>query len=1376
MNLRIAPGTLGIRLLRPLAKAVRVLLTAVLVAWGLAVLGWGALHVWIVPRIDQWRPDLAQWATSALGVPVEIGALHADSGSPDHPLSPVLVLTLQEVRLLDARGQPALSLPQVRLALSAGSLLRGGFDQLVIEAPVLDVRRTPAGRLEVAGLDMEGPMRGRPPADGEGALDWLLRQPEFVIRQGRVRWLDERRAAPALELGEVNFINRNGRRLHQFRLDATPPPAWGGRFSLRARLREPLLPRAGEADLAPWQRWQGTAYADFGAVDLAQLRQHLDLGAWGLELDAGRGALRAWVDLEDGRPAGLTADLALDALQTRLAPDLPTLALQAVHGRLEARWDEARLDLGSPDLRWQTEDGHVWPGGAWRYRHAPADAGGHDTELQAERLDLGQLSALARRLPLPEVAHGWLQRLDPKGVVQDLHARWTLAPEQGLRSYQARGAVRDLVLRGEPSGLRSRHGSHPLPGRPGIEGATLRFEIDQDGGQAQLRVQRGVLELPGVFEDPRLALDRLEAGLRWRVQGEQLEVWTEGFRLANRDTEGTARARWRSGDPATSPSGSRFPGVLDLSATLTRADATRVHRYLPLTVGPEARRYVREAVRGGNVSRVDFRMRGEVYDMPFETPEVPGDFRISARLQGVDFDYVPPHLQHEGEPRWPMLRALQGELVLDRLSLKVQQIESGLDRAPGVRLTGGQIAIDDLAHTPLLRLQAQARGPAAELLAYLQHSPLDGMTGHALARAQASGQAGVDLRLTLPLMAAQRTTVAGTVQLAGNDLRLSPQAPLLAQASGSVSFDERGFRVSGARARLYGGEVRFEGGMVPDAQGVARVRFRGEGTASAEGLREAGWGSVSRLFAHARGQAAYRAELGFVGGEPELEVQSSLQGMGFNLPAPLRKAETETRALHYRSRVLAQDRDGRASHDAWELTLGDGGAPTARLAFERELRPDGPQPLRGSVALGDLAQGPTLPARGVVAQVRWPELDLDAWRALLPELAGAGASGDHLPQQLGLNVARLRLDGRDFHAVVLGLSQQGNTWRANVDADELSGYLEWRDAGSGLPGSLTARLARLTLPPSAAGEVERVLHQPNSVPALDLAVDHFVLGARALGRVEVQAVNRGSGAAREWRLQRLQLTVPEARLRASGNWVAAGSGGPRRTALAVELDIDDAGALLGRFGRAGVVRGGKGRLEGHLGWLGSPLALDVASLSGQLRGEVERGQFLKVEPGAAKLLGVLSLQALPRRLALDFRDVFTEGFTFDFIRGDATLDQGVMATNNLQMKGVNAAVLMEGEADIGRETQDLRVVVVPEINAGTASLIATAVNPAVGIGTFVAQFLLRQPLQQAATQHFHITGGWEDPQVVRLARQEAAVSDPLPAASAAPPTERATPP
>jgi len=320
-----------------------------------------------------------------------------------------------------------------------------------------------------------------------------------------------------------------------------------------------------------------------------------------------------------------------------------------------------------------------------------------------------------------------------------------------------------------------------------------------------------------------------------------------------------------------------------------------------------------------------------------------------------------------------------------------------------------------------------------------------------------------------------------------------------------------------------------------------------------------------------------------------------------------------------------------------------------------------------------------------------------------------------------------------------------------------------------------ARLARLTLAPGVEQEVEALLDaQPTSIPALDIVVDDFELRGKPLGRLEVQAINSprqaapGEASVREWRLNKLNLDMPEARLAGTGKWLALAPGSQdaatpsvkkgaalRRTELNFNLDIADSGALLNRLGMPGVVRGGRGKLEGQVAWLGSPLSLDYPTMNGAFTVNVERGQFLKAEPGIAKLLGVLSLQALPRRLALDFRDVFSEGFSFDFLRGDVRIDKGMALTNNLQMKGVNAAVLMEGSTDIARETQDLKVVVVPEVSAGTASLlVATAINPAIGLGTFLAELFFRRPMIESATQEFHIDGSWADPQITKVSRSK----------------------
>jgi uncharacterized protein YhdP len=225
--------------------------------------------------------------------------------------------------------------------------------------------------------------------------------------------------------------------------------------------------------------------------------------------------------------------------------------------------------------------------------------------------------------------------------------------------------------------------------------------------------------------------------------------------------------------------------------------------------------------------------------------------------------------------------------------------------------------------------------------------------------------------------------------------------------------------------------------------------------------------------------------------------------------------------------------------------------------------------------------------------------------------------------------------------------------------------------------------------------------------------------------------------------------VPEATFSANGNWT---SDGPRlqRTKLNWQLDVRNSGELLTRLGTPEAIRNGHGRLEGQVSWQGSPITLDYPSMAGKLNLNIEKGQFLKTDPGAARLLGVLNLQALPRRLTLDFSDVFSEGFSFDFVRGDVRIEQGVAYTNNLQMKGVVAGALLEGRADLARETQDLKVVVVPEINAGTASLYMATINPVIGLTSYLAQLLLSRPLVRAATNEFRIDGTWANPRVTKV--------------------------
>jgi uncharacterized protein YhdP len=597
--------------------------------------------------------------------------------------------------------------------------------------------------------------------------------------------------------------------------------------------------------------------------------------------------------------------------------------------------------------------------------------------------------------------------------------------------------------------------------------------------------------------------------------------------------------------------------------------------------------------------------------------------------------------------------------------------------------------------------------------------------------------------------------------------------PVFEKAQGAIQFTEAGFSLVGVNAQFLGGPIKLEGGtrkLAPRST-EANPLFRIQGQVTANGLRQAKEiPALSMLAQHANGASNYTASLGFKGGQSELSIQSQLQGLAFNLPAPLHKKADEQVAFKFENLVqsVSTSNPSKALRDQLQLTWGR----TMSASYLRDVSGADPRVIQGRWQVGEnfAAPGVALAETGVTASFNLPSFSVDDWVQVMspPKSSSAwrpppssdlsAATQSYLPTRMTLKANEVTVQGRQLHSVLVSGSREGAVWRSNLDAKEFSGYLEYRQPHNQNAGRIYARLARLSLPPSADQTVESLLEDsPLSIPALDIVVEDLELRGKKLGRVEIEAVNTEASlprntAGREWRLNKLNITLPEASFKASGKWVTSKDGTQQAsTEMNFRLDISNAGDLLTRLGTKDALRGGAGKLEGQVNWQGSPMTLHYPSLGGRFNVNIGRGQFLQAEPGVAKLLGVLSLQALPRRLLFDFRDVFSAGFAFDTVRGDVLIQQGIASTRNLQMKGVNAVVQMDGSSDIEHETQNLRVLILPEVDAGTASLLAgIALNPAIGLSTFLAQLILKQPLSRVNTQEFLIDGTWSEPKVTKV--------------------------
>ena len=240
--------------------------TAAIIYFAFCALFLGLRYV-VLPNIDHYKSSVAGVASQMLNRPVEIAGISARW----YGLMPNL--QLEGVLIRDEHGEQALLLPRVNATISWSSVLGGiQLRSLEITQPDLEIERGADGRLSVAGMLID---TSQP--DDSRVLDWLLDQPEIVVRSGKLRWLDQQRGAPELTLSDISFVLRNGWRSHQAALRATPPAALGAPVDLRVEFSHPPFSR-NRADVS---EWSGKFYSDLREAHFDAWRPYLDL-PWNL--------------------------------------------------------------------------------------------------------------------------------------------------------------------------------------------------------------------------------------------------------------------------------------------------------------------------------------------------------------------------------------------------------------------------------------------------------------------------------------------------------------------------------------------------------------------------------------------------------------------------------------------------------------------------------------------------------------------------------------------------------------------------------------------------------------------------------------------------------------------------------------------------------------------------------------------------------------------------------------------------------------------------------------------------------------------------------------------------------------------------------------
>ena len=1283
-----------------------------LFVWCVLAVGVLVLRHLVLPALGEFRTPIAELLGQRLGVAVAIERVEG-GWAGWRPR-----LRLAGVSLADAQGRPALTLPEVdaTLAWSSLAMLEPHFHRLEIRAPDLLVRRDAAGALHVAGIALaEGGEQG------DGGLGWLLAQRQILIHGARLAWADEVRGAPLLELEEVEF--RLDRRAHpaRFALEARLPAALGEPVRLRGELRriDPLRP----------ERFAGRLYVELGHTTLGDWRPWVDL-PFGLE---GEGTLHAWLDADGRGGHALTADLALDGARARLGEDLPVLALARLDGRVELARNEGELRLAGRALALATaqgveleptgfelvleraaEDGKgergsgkgqaARDGGDERGPGAVVDGG----RLVIDRLELATLAALAAHLPLEPELRTRLAALAPRGRVENLRLAWTGEPSAPER----------WALAAHFAGL----GVAARDGLPGLAGLSGNVDGDQQGGRFRIDSEDLWLDLPEVFDPGPLAFSRLQARGGWQRQEERLAIVLDEAAFENADAAGTATGRYW---PAATGA-----GEVDLQARLTRAEATAVWRYLPRVVNDDTRSWLRSGIRAARVPEARLELKGALDDFPFRDGR--GRFLVSVQVADATLDYA---------PGWPGIEGIDGEVRFEGPGLRILAPRG---RIFGVDLVDVVADVPDLDQRPseIMTITGRARGPTAEFLRFVSASPvsrrIDGFTEGMVAE----GRGELELELVMPLRTTIDSRVQGEYRFADNRIVLLGSLPPLEAVRGRLRFTADTLSIPEAQARLFGNPLRLSAQTGEDGT----VRFRAAGRADAAALAAA-WDLP--LLDELAGTAEWSADIRVGRRGTRVEIASDLAGFACSLPPPFGKSAGED----WPAKLVIEHPAGGSDS---RIALGIGDRVRAEL-----VRVEG-EGLRGGVALGRAsADSPPVSESGVRVAAVLDRLDFDAWRAVLERVApasdpgaeGAGADpggGIAAVAEFALSTDELGVFGQTFKAVDLRARADPGGWKAHLESDRAEGEFDWREAGK---GTLSARFRHLRLVRDASavpppGEVEPAIDEaaedpPQRLPALDVVAERFQINELDLGRLEVLARNRGS----LWQLDRFALENADGRLAGRGQWRA---GIRQRTELDFSLETAAMGALIHRLGYPDVVRGGAASLAGQLAWRGAPTRIDYPSLSGRLRLETGAGQFNKLEPGVGRLLGILSLQSLPRRITLDFRDVFSEGFAFDRISGSIDLARGVLRSEDLEIRGPAARIAMSGSADVVSETQDLRVLVQPTLSESVAiGAAASLLNPVAGVVTYLAQKMLSDPIEKLFAFEYAVTGAWSDPQVAK---------------------------
>ena len=1242
---------------------------------GLAILSAliiGAFRV-AADQLPEYRTPIEEWASGVLGLPVEIGGMDARLGF-DGP-----EILLRDAAILSAdRDSVLLRADTASLSLDVSELLfswRVTGDRFTIDGAELDIRRDSSGELFILGV----PVSSIKPR-GQAVLA------DIRLRGGRVVFNDEMEGGGRWVFRDADVDLSGSDEALRVDLSLVPP----GELARRVSGWTVATVNA----VGVYSDWRISLW--FEELDFSAL--HRLAGQQDLPNLAGEADLRLWLDLQGTTVVRVSAETVIEGLAMADSMTAPEGAgYQLIDGRFD--WDrlESGWRLQATDLTVRRA-GRDWRNPLIEVRSGVDEAGTRSWALAAERIRLQDLMPLVPLLP-DEALRDALFSLNPRGDLEQIE----MAVETTADETPQRRMEMDVLL--------DQVSIDPWEKIPGVTGLIGRLRSDPRGGRIELDMGDASLDFPRLFRAP-LNLTRLNGLVVWSEGSDGITIIGDEFDAASADLDLQLGFRLRL------PVGDE-PGVIDLDARMREVDLANASPYLPAGImSPRVLGWMDRALISGTARDVEAVIRGPLKGFPYRNDE--GLFRVTFDVDDMTLDYA---------NGWTRGESIQAEMKFENEGLSAT-IQSG--QMAGLTLDEVQVSLPDLP-AGQLSVRGPARGEFRDLQRYLLDSPVAARLGEGFAKLrieQGLAEARVDMLLPLRDLPANRVNADIDISDAVLGYGYIPHS--LESVNGRLRMQGREFSGQGLTATLFGEPVTID--VVPRDDGSTRALASGRVTA--ERLLDPVGVPLAQ---HLEGMSDWQAYVHFPSPDPGdafyIHLDSELEGMAVNLPAPLAKTAAERVSLGINFHFPEPDTT------VWDMTLADRLSAKARF----DLRDEAMQFLGATVQSG--SQDVPAPTRaGLVIGGYTEALSVDDWLEV-DFGEGEGPGPEQVLTAVDLFVTDLRVMEQHVSDASVKLVQTDGVWQARIDSASMTGTVM-------IPFDLygddpvIVDMERLAVDDEESDGGGGTL-DPKLVPAASISIVDFSLESTRLGSLD-GSIERIPGG---FSTDGLTMRGEGFELVLTGSSVLSEE--QDRSQFTLSFNSGNVGRALEFMGFASGIDAEKGVFDADFGWSGGLPPSVLAVAEGTAKISLGQGSLSEVEPGTGRVFGLLSVQALPRRLVLDFRDIYQKGFFFEKFRGDFSIREGKAYSDNLIMKGRSADIGIVGTVDLVDRSYDQIAVVSAEVGNTLPVVGAIAAGPAIGAGLFVLKELFKDSLSGIVGAQYRITGPWDDPEVERISVADA---------------------